>query len=302
MPYLPTVIPALSRDVAQYGDAELIVVESGSSDGSAEWLRARGDLRLVEGVEGRVGAVRNAGAAVATGTVLSFVDADCEPHPGLLEEVAGTLARTGAAACGSPYELPERPSWVEETWQILHERARDGWVTYLPAGNFHVTKAAFTATGGFRPDLASGEDAELGQRMTREGHRTWSDRRVAVRHLGNPKTLRAFFRKQRWHGAGMFGTVRWGEIDLPVVNMFIHLVLLVAAPVVALAWRRPLALAVALALPWVIPAAAVAYRWRQIGRAWRPLRAMLLYQLYFLARLAALRDILVGRERREARA
>lgn len=300
--YLPAVIPALSREVERYGDAELIVVESCSTDDSLAWLRARGGLRLLENVPGRVGAVRNAGAAAATGDVLSFVDADCEPLPGLLGQVAEALERTGASACGSPYDLPLAPSWVEATWQGLHEPGRDGWVTYLPAGNFHVRREAFALAGGFREDLSSGEDAELGQRMTRAGLKTWNERRIAVRHLGNPKTLRSFFRKQRWHGAGMFGTVTWGAIDLPVVNTFLHLVFLVATVPVALLVRPPIGLALALLLPWIIPIAAVAYRSLQIRNVWRPLRSILLYQLYFLARLTALRDIVVGREHREARA
>ena len=67
--------------------------------------------------------------------------------------------------------------------------------------------------------------------------------------------------------------------------------LLIIGSLLALTGLRtpwPLRLALALAMVWAVPAAAVVYRYVETRRARRPLESLLLYQVYFLARLSAL--------------
>jgi glycosyltransferase involved in cell wall biosynthesis len=54
---------------------EVIVVDNGSTDATTRIARSRG-VQVLQHPEGRVGAVRNAGAAGATGSILAFLDAD----------------------------------------------------------------------------------------------------------------------------------------------------------------------------------------------------------------------------------
>jgi len=137
---------------------------------------------------------------------------------------AAVLAAGGADATGSRYALPTDPPprWIERTWHELHWRPGDGYVPYVPAGNFIVSRAAFEAVGGFREALATGEDAELCQRLGAAGYRIYEAQSVVAEHLGNPKTLRAFFRQQVWHGLGQFGTVRRAALDKPVAMTALH--------------------------------------------------------------------------------
>ena len=292
--WLEPVMTAIVAAAQRHGAAEIIAVDNGSTDGSLELLRRFPGVTTVSAPGILVGAVRNRGAREARGRLLSFLDADCLVEPDYLLVAERTLEERGAAATGSPYELPHRPGWIESAWQRLHERGFEGWVGYVPAGNFFVRRAAFEEAGGFREDLSSGEDAELGQRMNDRGLRIWQSRAVSVRHLGNPGTLGAFFNKQVWHGEGMFGTVRPGEVDRPTAMMFLHAAMMLAAPAWLVAGRGPAGsrILVALAAVWLVPAVTVAFR-LAASNAWSAAPAgLLLYQLYYLARLRALLRVL----------
>src|SRR5258708_32495237 len=65
--------------IDRYPDAELIVLDNGSDDGSYEILlneyAARARVQQLCGVT--VAALRNRGAALAEGEFLSFIDSDC---------------------------------------------------------------------------------------------------------------------------------------------------------------------------------------------------------------------------------
>src|SRR5688572_20259137 len=76
---------ATSRSMAHQAlpadtELEIIVVDDGSGDGSAGLLGEESGIRLVRLPQNRGrSAARNAGAAVATGSVIVFMDCDCAP-------------------------------------------------------------------------------------------------------------------------------------------------------------------------------------------------------------------------------
>ncbi|MDW3217980.1 MAG: glycosyltransferase [Acidimicrobiales bacterium] len=81
-------------DLHRAGDLEIVVVDDGSSDGTAAAARAAGADRVVEQPENRgKGAAVRAGVAVADGRVVAFTDADLAyaPHQllALLDAVEG---------------------------------------------------------------------------------------------------------------------------------------------------------------------------------------------------------------------
>src|SRR5712671_3283418 len=56
--------------------SEIIIADGGSTDGTADWVRAQPDLILVSSARGK-GPQLNAGATRTTGDVLLFLHADC---------------------------------------------------------------------------------------------------------------------------------------------------------------------------------------------------------------------------------
>ena len=87
---------------------EIVVVDNGSSDDSAEIARRLG-ARVIERPGLTVGACRNAGAADSRGDVLAFVDADNEIAAGWLHACLRAFQEQGVGAAGFPYEAPARP-------------------------------------------------------------------------------------------------------------------------------------------------------------------------------------------------
>ncbi|HEX7177527.1 MAG TPA: glycosyltransferase, partial [Pyrinomonadaceae bacterium] len=98
-PALSIIIPTLNeaRSIGQTLDAvmgaqgavEVIVVDGGSVDGTAEIARGRG-ARLVTSGRGR-GEQMHAGACAARGSALWFLHADTRASAGCAEAVAGAL-------------------------------------------------------------------------------------------------------------------------------------------------------------------------------------------------------------------
>jgi len=290
--YLPESIDSIVAAIKSYENAELTIVDNGSTDGTWELLLStysdRANVLQAKGVT--ISSLRNRGAAQSSGEYLSFIDADCLVAPDYFDIAIAVFSATQADAAGSTHLLPDGPPWMEETWEKLHARHRDGVANYIPSGNFMVRKHAFDTVGGFDEALITGEDAEICQRLWKANFTVYSAGAIAAVHLGNPKTLMQFFRKEVWHGLGMFGTFHGGWLDKPVLMTFAHLLLSMGAILNLLLAPAPLALRLlfSLSLAILAPGATVAYRYAKAGRIYRPIRSLALYYLYLSARVLAL--------------
>jgi glycosyltransferase involved in cell wall biosynthesis len=296
MRYLPRTAASVMAAARARGAVEVFYVDNGSSDGSLEFLDAVPGCRVIRKSDVSIATSRNTGAREAKGEYLSFLDADCTIEPSYFDSAIEVLRATGASATGFEVQLPAGVPWIPAVWKRMHEVGADKDVGWINSANFFIARSAFEHVGGFREDLKTGEDTELGQRLTRAGYRIRADHRVSVLHYGNPESVRDFYRRSVWHALGMFGTVTRDGIDKPTAMMFMHLIATIGGFVALLRGPGgPLArTSLALLLQIVVPVTTVVYRALRGRRALDFVRGVFLYWLYYWARLQALMILATG--------
>jgi glycosyltransferase involved in cell wall biosynthesis len=289
--HLRACLNSIQGAIEQYGNAELIVLDNGSDDGSYEILlqeyanRAR--IYQIRGIN--VSALRNRGAGLAEGDFISFIDSDCLIGSDYFEQALKVL-RAGVDATGSEYALEESSHWIQKTWQRIHVPDRDGFVKAITAGNLVIRRAAFVAVGGFDEQMVSCEDDDLGIRLNKAGFKVYQARAVRALHPGGDQSLRVFFRKSAWRSMGMFRMMKHGWVSKPVLITFAHLLLCLAAAagLFLLPFSLPIRGLLFLLLVNLAPALSVGYRSWTVGTLYAPMRSILLYHVYFLGRFYAM--------------
>jgi glycosyltransferase involved in cell wall biosynthesis len=303
-PFLKRSLDSIVAAMKNYGSAELIVVDNGSSDGSYEAVtQAYGSVAKVLQIRGvPVGVLRNAGARSGTGQYVCFIDSDCVIPKDYFHRIEGVFSAVGADAVGCMVRLPPNPHWIERTWYELHKHSSDGYVTFINSGNFALTRKSFDQTGGFSEGLLTGEDAEYCLRLVAKGYKIYESLEIEAVHLRNPKSLTSFFLKNSWHGLGMFGSLRFSWLDKPLWMTFLFLFLSVGGLVAFLLspadWL--IRMGFALMCSGFVPVLTVVYRATRRGKLTRPLRSALLYWLYYAARVYAIFVILTRSGRQAA--
>jgi glycosyltransferase involved in cell wall biosynthesis len=147
-------------------DIELIVVDNNSTDTTAAVAKAAGARVVHEGVN-QIARARNAGAAVAEGDWLVFLDADSRLNPGLAGQLLQVLAGGRHVGCGSTMRMAGLPWWalvLMRTWNGVSR------VCHWAAGSLLVCRtAAFRDVGGFSELLYAAEEIDLSRRLKRWG-------------------------------------------------------------------------------------------------------------------------------------
>jgi glycosyltransferase involved in cell wall biosynthesis len=296
--HLRACLDSILRAIERYPNAELIVLDNGSVDGSYEiLLREYGDRARIQQIRGLpVGALRNRGAALAEGEFVVFIDSDCTVIPDYFEQALAVLQRTNADATGSEYGLDDSCHWIERTWYLIHTPSSDGLVKFITSGNLVIRRTAFLAVCGFDENMISCEDMDLGARLNAAEFKVYQAHCVRAFHAGGDKSLRVFFLKNAWRSMGMLGMLRNSWLFKPVFALFAYVLLWVAAVVNLVGSHSSLVTRIALLVVLVnlAPVLTIAYRGWQVKRFHAPLRSILLYHLYFLAQLFAMWKVLVS--------
>jgi cellulose synthase/poly-beta-1,6-N-acetylglucosamine synthase-like glycosyltransferase len=182
---LEACLEALHTQTADAGSYEIIVVDDGSTDGTAE-IATRQRATVLRQDHAGAAAARNMGAARARGEILLFTDADCEPLPDWIEQMLAPFADPEVSGAKGIYRTRQpspvarfaQAEYEEKYDRLAHEGQIDFVDTYAAAYRRHV----FLAHGGFDPEFLIDEDQEFSFRLASAGHKLVFVPRAAVYH------------------------------------------------------------------------------------------------------------------------
>ena len=202
--FLPRSLPPLAAALARGDIDELIAVDDGSSDSSAQLAEQLGARVISSGGRLGPGGARNVAARAARGDILWFVDSDVVVKDDCAPRVrAAFVAPETWAVFGSYDDAPAEKDFGSQYKNLLHhhhhQKAKPDAATFW-AGCGAVRRQSFLALSGFdagRFPWPSVEDIELGYRIRESGGRIVLDRNMLGKHLK-----------------------RWGLVELVRVDIF----------------------------------------------------------------------------------
>lgn len=200
-------------------DYELIVVDNGSTDQGPQRARELGARVLLCPGLG-IGALRNRGAAVATGDCLAFLDADIEVPGNWLQLWQQALADNRAEVFALDCAAPDCAPWFARAWQrrSLAGSQPARLLHWMPTPNLCLKRVWFERVGGFDEHLRTGEDKDFGLRLHAAGARQLSLSEPQVLHWGFEGSWGEWAGKERWRQGSHLQLLKGGGLNLRLLR------------------------------------------------------------------------------------
>ena len=241
-----------SLEAQTYPDFEVVVVDDGSTDSTADVAQRSARVRYVRGNAAGAVDARILGVKTATGSILAFTDDDCVVDPGWL--AAGVAAIESGADVAQGRTVPQR-----EVLPLERTVKHDAEDALYATCNVFYRRVAFERAGGFDTfagerfgfrssrrarAMGFGEDSLLGWTVARAGPSA-AVREAVVRHEVLRPSLRELFYRE-WVVGGFprllreVPELRWTLVRKRIVlgkpgaRLWVYIALLVVVPPVQL--------------------------------------------------------------------
>ncbi|WP_347905389.1 glycosyltransferase [Pseudomonas purpurea] len=201
-------------------ECELIVVDNGSQDEGPQIARRFGAQVLsLPGLQ--IGALRNRGAAIATGEWLAFLDADIEMPQDWLTLLIDLEARGEADVAALDLHTPAEAPWFAHAWQrrtlrpTSHASHRVQWLT---TANLLMRRERFVQAGGFDENLRTSEDKDLTMRLGEAGATLLTVNESVALHWGYEGSWREWLGKELWRQGSHLQLLRTHGVSLRLLR------------------------------------------------------------------------------------
>jgi glycosyltransferase involved in cell wall biosynthesis len=156
---------------------EAIVIDDGSSDGTAESLRQLPIQLLRVPHSGNPAIARNAGLERARGDLIAFLDSDDTLRPNALEDLSDALrAQPTAGFAYGDYEPDPGPRPLVPPVGDIFDRLLES--DFLVTGGVLFRRALMGTVGGFDPQCSPAEDWDFWLRLAAQADAVHVDRTV----------------------------------------------------------------------------------------------------------------------------
>jgi glycosyltransferase involved in cell wall biosynthesis len=201
-----TMLPCLeSLRRLKYPNYEVVIVDDGSRDRTAEIATGFPEFRLIRQSNKGLSVARNVGLYAARGEIIAYTDSDCVVDPDWLTLMVRAMGAGGFDGCGGPNYAPHEEGRVEGCVAAApgapcHVLVADDRAEHLAGCNMVFTKAALVAIGGFDPQFTSaGDDVDICWRMLDAGYALGFCPSAFVWHFRR-NTVKAYYGQQRGYG------------------------------------------------------------------------------------------------------
>jgi glycosyltransferase involved in cell wall biosynthesis len=189
------------------GPIESIVVDSHSPDRTRLVAKRSAD-QVLDLHERGVGRARNAGARIAQGQILLFLDADTYLERNFVAEMYHAFADSRVVCVSGILKTLERLEPLDKLFAVSHygftnklaEVSANLGFPLFPSVCCGARKSVFVKVGGFREDIACAEDITFSREMGKVGKCVVSNRATAytsvrrISKLGKKKMYSMYFK------------------------------------------------------------------------------------------------------------